>query len=150
MITPTHIVCANIGDSRCILGTGKDPSGFVAMSSDHKPFHDIERARIELAQGIVHMKRVDGDLAVSRTFGDFSFKEDKTRGAEEQKVSCMPDFVVHERSPEDEFLLLACDGLWDVMDNLEASRTVRNIYSLGESDPVLVAEEMIDIALDKG
>ena len=57
---------------------------------------------------------------------------------------------MHERTPRDEVLLLACDGLWDVMTNEEAINTVFEIFQSGETSMALVAEEMADLALDKG
>ncbi len=146
MITPNYIICANAGDSRCVLSNRVMVEG---MSTDHKPYDEAEKARIERAGGAVHLKRVDGDLAVSRTFGDFFYK---TKGVspELQKVSSVPDVKVRERSSDDEFLILACDGLWDVMTNEEAVANVRRLYGTGERSPVLVAEEMLDIALEKG
>ena len=47
------------------------------MSIDHKPNNEGEQRRIEAAGGVVHMKRVDGDLAVSRAIGDFTYKQNK-------------------------------------------------------------------------
>ncbi len=58
--------------------------------------------------------------------------------------------MIHERTPQDDVLLLACDGLWDVMSSEEAINTVRQLYATGEESVVKIAEEMIDIALDKG
>lgn len=147
MITPKYIICANAGDSRCVLGTN---DMVKAMSEDHKPFDEGERKRIENAGGVVQWKRVDGDLAVSRALGDFQYKNRDDLPPQQQKVSCEPDIVIHERSPNDDVLLLACDGLWDVMSNEEAIDKVRSIYALGESNVVLIAEEMIDTALNKG
>lgn len=147
MITPGFIVCANAGDSRCVLGTNKASR---PMSEDHKPTDDLERRRIESAGGRVQWKRVDGDLAVSRAFGDFQYKTRSDLGPREQKVSCFPDITIQERSPQDEVLLLACDGLWDVMSSDEAIVTIRNIFSEGANSMVLVAEEMLEIALHKG
>lgn len=83
IITPTHIVCANAGDSRCVLGSGGKT---IEMSADHKPYGEIERDRIEKAGGFVQWNRVDGDLAVSRAFGDFSYKNAASE-ARDQKVS---------------------------------------------------------------
>ena len=147
VITPTHIICANAGDSRCCLGLN---GTFEPMSYDHKPYDPEERARIEEAGGTVQWKRVDGDLAVSRALGDFQYKLRKDLPPEKQKVSCEPDIKVHERQSGDEVLLLACDGLWDVMSNQEAIDAVRAIFAAGESSALLVAEEMIDLALEKG
>lgn len=66
------------------------------------------------------------------------------------QISPHPDIEVHERTPADDVLILACDGLWDVMTSTEAVNTVREIYRSGESNALLIAEEMIDLALDKG
>ena len=147
VITPRYIICCNAGDSRCVMGTQGMAKG---LSEDHKPTDDLERMRIETAGGSVQWKRVDGDLAVSRAFGDFQFKQRSDLPAEEQKVSCYPDIVVHERTSHDDVLLLACDGLWDVMTNNEAIDLVRTIYQTGEESVDKIAEEMVDIALEKG
>jgi serine/threonine protein phosphatase PrpC len=146
VITPTHIVCANAGDSRCVMGTN---STTKELSFDHKPYNQMEKERIEKAGGFVQWNRVDGDLAVSRALGDFGYKS-ATLEPKHQKVSPHPDIEVHERTPEDDVLILACDGLWDVMASNEAVNTAREIFRSGESNPLLVAEEMIDLALDKG
>jgi len=83
MITPKYIVCANAGDSRCVLGTNGMTKN---MSEDHKPYDEAERRRIENAGGSVQWKRVDGDLAVSRALGDFQFKTRSDLLARDQKV----------------------------------------------------------------
>ena len=145
MITPNYILCANAGDSRCVLGSN---GSTIPMSEDHKPFDEGERKRIENAGGTVQYKRVDGDLAVSRALGDFQFKARDDLPATEQRVSCFPDIRIHRRTPQDEVLLLACDGLWDVMSNDDATAMIRDLYSKGEGDVVLVAEEMVDSALN--
>ena len=84
MITPKYIVCANAGDSRCVMGTNHTAK---AMSEDHKPNNAAELKRIELAGGKVHWKRIDGDLAVSRGFGDFQYKTRPDLPQSEQKVN---------------------------------------------------------------
>ena len=68
ILTLTHIYCANSGDSRsCLNRAGKD----VPLSHDHKPSQDIELKRIMKAKHFVEDERVDGNLALSRAFGDF-------------------------------------------------------------------------------
>jgi len=83
IITPTHIICANAGDSRCVMGTNGTAK---FLSEDHKPYNATERSRIEKAGGYVQYDRVDGDLAVSRAFGDFQYKRKDDNFPEEQKV----------------------------------------------------------------
>jgi len=146
IITPTHIICANAGDSRCVMGT----AGVTKeLSFDHKPYGDVERKRIEEAGGFVQWNRVDGDLAVSRALGDFGYKNTELL-PKNQKISPYPDINVHERTAQDDVLLLACDGLWDVMSSEEAINLVREICSSGETNALLIAEELVDLALDKG
>jgi len=147
MITPKYIICANSGDSRCVLGV----SGIAKpLSDDHKPYNKGEKSRIDKAGGFVQWNRVDGDLAVSRAFGDFGYKNRPDLPAKEQKVSCFPDITIHERTGEEEFLLLACDGLWDVMSNVEAIENIRNILTSGEKSAGKITEEMLDLSLEKG
>ena len=65
-------------------------------------------------------------------------------------MTCFPDIQVWTRSPADELLLLGCDGVWDVMSSLEGVELVREILLSGETSLELVAEEVVDIALQKG
>lgn len=95
---------------------------------DHKPTNPTERVRIEAAGGSVcrgHKPRIDGNLAVSRGLGDFDFKSDGRRAAALQKVSCVPDVYEVRGLREGALLILACDGLWDVMSSEEAASFVR-------------------------
>ena len=65
-------------------------------------------------------------------------------------MTAKPDVVIVERGAADELVLLACDGLWDVFTNQEAVENVRTLFREGEHDVALVAEEMLDLALEKG
>jgi serine/threonine protein phosphatase PrpC len=146
-VTPQHIVCASAGDSRaCYRTRGKT----IQLSFDHKPHHDQEQTRIEAAGGYVSMQRVEGDLEYSRGLGDFRYKENLQVPPHQQKVSCMPDFCVVKRDAKyDEFLVVASDGIWNVMNCAEAADTVQSIFDEGETDAGIVAEELLDIALEK-
>ena len=122
MVTPTHIVCANSGDSRSVYCTGGET---IPLSYDHKPFHAQELQRIDKAGGYVSMKRVDGDLAVSRALGDFQYKDRPDLPAEEQKVTANPDMEIMVRKETDEFIVISCDGIWDVVENPECVAMVQ-------------------------
>eukprot|EP00286_Rhodomonas_abbreviata_P017842 CAMPEP_0181324710 /NCGR_PEP_ID=MMETSP1101-20121128/20513_1 /TAXON_ID=46948 /ORGANISM="Rhodomonas abbreviata, Strain Caron Lab Isolate" /LENGTH=333 /DNA_ID=CAMNT_0023432921 /DNA_START=141 /DNA_END=1138 /DNA_ORIENTATION=+ len=147
MVTPKFIICANAGDSSLRDGCGGQRQ---ASSFDHKPDNQLERERCEAAGGFVQWKRIDGDLAVSRALGDFGYKTRPDLPAEQQKVSPYPDIVVHERTDTDDVLLLACDGLWDVMSNPEAIAELRALFDSGETVMSKIAEEMLDVSLNKG
>ena len=146
LVTPSHIISANAGDSRAILRrNGK----ILPLSFDHKPNNIPELERINLASGFVKCKRVDGDLAVSRGLGDFSYKSNELLPVEQQKVIPNPEFVIYPRCKDDEFMVLACDGIWDVASNEQCGSFVQSLLDEGESDLGLICEESIDTCLDK-
>lgn len=117
-----QIYCANAGDSRTVLGV----KGIAKpLSFDHKPQNEGERARICAAGGFVEAGRVNGNLALSRAIGDFEFKRSASLPPEEQIVTVFPDVMEHDISPDDEFLILACDGIWDCMESQEVVEFVR-------------------------
>jgi len=70
-----------------------------------------EKARITAAGGFVDFGRVNGNLALSRAIGDFEFKKSAELAPEQQIVTAYPDVVVHEMGDDDEFLVIACDGM---------------------------------------
>ncbi|KAM4121396.1 hypothetical protein ACB094_01G002400 [Castanea mollissima] len=110
IICSSHIIVANCGDSRAVLCRGKEP---MALSVDHKPNREDEYARIEAAGGKViqwNGHRVFGVLAMSRSIGDRYLKP---------WIIPEPEVMFIPRSKEDECLILASDGLWDVMTNEE-------------------------------
>lgn len=74
---------------------------------------ESENIRILKSGNMVVNGRINGDLAVSRSFGDFMYKNNESFSQEEQAVSCIPDVVVYERSADDNFIVFACDGVWD-------------------------------------
>lgn len=98
----------------------------------------------------IYRKRVDGELAVSRAFGDFSYKNRDDLAPAEQKVSCYPDIKIIERTPNDDILILACDGLWDVFSSELAVTATRELFEEGERDVSLIAEELLDLSLMRG
>ncbi|GMI41699.1 hypothetical protein TrCOL_g4531 [Triparma columacea] len=148
VITPSHIICSNAGDSRSCYLTS---STVVALSDDHKPYNPGEMARIEAGGGYVSMKRVDGDLAVSRALGDFQYKDKEGLPPQKQRVTADPDVTTYERKRgKDEFVVIACDGIWDVATNEECLDMVQGILDEGETNPQLAAEEILDLCLEKG
>ena len=130
VVTPWHIICANVGDSRCVVGSSGTT---ISMTEDHKPNNPVEKERIELAGGFVEMDRVNGELAMSRALGDFRYKDDPNLTELTYPVICYPDITVHERDEEkDEVMVLACDGVWDVLSNDEAVHFLTDIvFSTG-------------------
>jgi len=106
-----QLICANAGDSRCVLARG---SRALDMSQDHKPELKSEMKRIKQAGGFVSADgRVDGNLNLSRSLGDFAYKKDKSLKATEQKISGEADMRSKKLGPADQYLVLGCDGIYE-------------------------------------
>ncbi|KAH9261841.1 hypothetical protein BASA81_000497 [Batrachochytrium salamandrivorans] len=139
-LTDTAIVTANLGDSRAILCRS---SKAIDLSIDHKPNYPPERKRIEALGGTVRWHgftgpdrmpvpgmgayRMNNNLSLSRAFGDH---------LEMPFVTAEPEVAMVSRKPAlDRFIVLASDGLWDVMTSQEVVDFVRQIMaksSLGQ------------------
>ncbi|XP_004573383.2 protein phosphatase, Mg2+/Mn2+ dependent, 1Nb (putative) isoform X1 [Maylandia zebra] len=146
LISPYYIYFANCGDSRAMLCR----SGQVCFSTeDHKPYSPLEKERIESAGGSVSLQRINGSLAVSRALGDFGYKGAENRTPSQQMVSPEPEVCVVERSPADEFLVLACDGVWDTISNEELCAFIHNRLRVC-TDLRDVCTQVIDLCLYKG
>ena len=122
----------------------------------HQPFSDrslgdqIERQRIQDAGGTVLIQRVNGSLAVSRALGDFEYKNNANRRPDQQLVSPEPEITYFNRSSPAQvaFIVLACDGIWDVLSNEELGT-----YILGRmrvtDDLSEIANSVLDMCLYK-
>jgi len=118
----------------------------VALSEDHKPTNAGESARIVAAGGFVEFGRVNGNLALSRALGDFEFKQSPNLSAETQIVTADPEITVHDHTDEDEFVVVACDGIWDVFSSQQVIDFVRRgISEHKELDTI--CEELMDRCL---
>lgn len=147
LISPTHVYIANCGDSRAVLCRRGLPA---VCTLDHKPTVPAEKKRIQDAGGSVMIHRVNGSLAVSRALGDFEYKSVEGRGPTEQLVSPAPEIYIEERKPEeDEFLVLACDGIWDVMSNEDLCQFVQHQLTITD-DLAKVSASVVDYCLFKG
>lgn len=145
-VTPTEIIFANVGDSRAVLVRNNVA---VFGTEDHKPQSPIETNRVLAAGGYIMMGRVCGNLAVSRALGDYVYKDRPDLPPHEQKMSAAADLTVVTRDPDDQVLIIGCDGIWDVMTNEQATAFVLKAVRNGSS-PVEIAEKLIDVCLRRG
>jgi len=125
-----EVVCANIGDSRATMWDG---SKIIPLSHDHKPTDENERKRIEASEHKVDENgRIDGNLAVCRGLGDFMFKEYKIDEPEydykAQAITCDADVITYKRTKKEQYFMLACDGIWEVLDNEKCIETVNEMF----------------------
>lgn len=115
----SDVVLVNVGDSRAIVFSSDGT--ILAETVDHKPTHPDETRRIVTSGGFVVGGRVNGDLALSRAFGDHRLKP-RFPAADDVLVAS-PDVAILPWTPGSH-ILLASDGLWDVLSSKEAAVVV--------------------------
>jgi serine/threonine protein phosphatase PrpC len=116
------IYVANAGDSRCVLC--RDGRA-VELSQDHKPELPTEMERIRRAGGTVEDGRVMGNLNLSRSIGDLEYKKTSGIPQKDQMITAYPDVRIEPLGDKDEFFVLACDGVWDMLTSQECVNFVR-------------------------
>lgn len=145
------VLFVNVGDSRAIL---IEPNGdFSFVTTDHKPDNPNESQRIRSAGGSVSFGRVDGELAMSRAIGDYSYKQNTKLPAQQQKVISLPDITELVADESDE-ILLCCDGLFE---KLTTEQVAAFIHCAGELDdtrykrePSRICSMLLDYSLAIG
>lgn len=153
-------IIASVGDSRAVLSRRGEA---LDLTIDHKATAGEEVARIALAGGFVNNGRVMGSLAVGRSLGDKSLKRGrnlnkKPWSTNEEALSGIPDMLSftprRSGAEDDEFVIIATDGLWDVMTSQEAVDDVKRSLdkvSAGEVNGALlarIADQMVLKAVD--
>jgi len=163
-VSGSTLVTANAGDCRGIICTGGQNRRVERLSEDHKPNREDEKARIRSAGGDVEffgcwrVKSGMGPilLAVSRALGDRHFKTRRPH-----IVTAEPDLTTREiKAGHDHYLVLACDGVWDVFSDEEASgvvgqaiqRCLIGIEKMSSTQTVadVAATALVTEAFDKG
>ncbi|TMW64771.1 hypothetical protein Poli38472_011651 [Pythium oligandrum] len=142
-----RLIIAHVGDCRLVLSRRNGDT--VDLTGDHRLTLTEERERILQLGGRVVNNRVNGVMAITRAFGDLEFKGRLGKHSNSSSMTLLPDAVQQnpfqddERIPPlltaqpdvevvdvdgttDEFLILACDGLWDVMTSDEATSILRD------------------------
>jgi len=173
IITSTGLlVVANAGDSRCSVGrkriivkekenghnkektvstessNGETQSSHIAidMSIDHKPEDPNELQRILSAGGSLSADgRVDGGLNLSRSLGDHCYKKTYTLPLSRQKISPKPDIRTLQLTKNDDFIVIACDGIWNVMSSQAVTDFIADRIEKMELKEI--TEELLDQCL---
>ena len=111
LIADGMVYCSNAGDARGVLC---EKGKAVELSKDHKPDLPSERARVLSAGHFVEDSRVDGIIAISRAIGDWEYKSQALEPAK-MAVSANPDISKTPITKDTDFIICACDGIWDCM-----------------------------------
>ena len=139
----SELVVANAGDCRVVLSrAGKA----IDLSTDQRPNCSTETSRIERAGGFVEDGYINGHLGVARAFGNFHVEGLKGTETSPGPLTVEPEVERWRLTGEDEFLVIACDGLWDVFSSHNAVDFARTALRR-HNDPGAAARELAREAL---
>ncbi|XP_028779318.1 probable protein phosphatase 2C 22 [Neltuma alba] len=137
------LLVANAGDCRAVLcRRGKA----IEMSRDHKPTHSKELKRIKASGGYVYDGYLNGQLNVARALGDWHIKGMKV--SDGGPLSAEPELMTTNLTEEDEFLIMGCDGIWDVFRSQNAVDFARRRLQ-EHNDPARCSKDLVDEALKR-
>ncbi|XP_065863889.1 probable protein phosphatase 2C 13 [Euphorbia lathyris] len=139
LVLGRHLLVANAGDCRAVLCR---KGAAVDMSQDHRPSYVPERKRVEELGGYFEDEYLNGYLSVTRALGDWDLK--LPLGAASPLIA-EPDVQQIMLTEEDEFLIIGCDGIWDVLSSQNAVSFVRRGLRR-HNDPELCARELVNEA----
>ncbi|XAR61458.1 Phosphoprotein phosphatase [Bertholletia excelsa] len=134
------LMVANAGDCRAVLCRKGEA---IDMSQDHRPNYALEKLRVEQVGGVVDNGYLNGILSVTRALGDWDMK--LPRGSASPLIS-EPEFRQLVLTEDDEFLIIGCDGIWDVMSSQQAVSLVRSGLRRHD-DPEQCARDLVMEAL---
>lgn len=138
LIQGMNLTVAWLGDSQVVLCKAGDA---VQLMDPHRPNRPDERTRIESLGGCVVFFggwRVNGSLAVSRSIGDRDQKP---------YITGEPDVEEYEMEGDEEFIILACDGLWDTVEPFDAVQLVRKCIQEDCRDTA--APKLVELAIEQ-
>lgn len=140
-----RVFCANAGDSRAVLCRNGQA---LPLSHDHKPASPVEMERITHAGGFVQcvngIFRINGNLNLSRAIGDLKYKANVSLEPKDQIITAEPDVIQEEiQLGRDQFIIIACDGIWDCVTNQEAVDFVKERLVGTESTLSQIAEQLL-------
>jgi serine/threonine protein phosphatase PrpC len=145
MILDGTLYAANVGDAEAsLVAVENDKLDVDILTYPHKASDSQEKKRIEELGGHVFFGRVFGALAVARAFGDSRYKQPKTS---QNFVSAEPWIKSVVLNPNHKYLIIACDGLWDVCTHEQAADFVHKAYQSGKTSQE-VAKALVTHALD--
>jgi len=117
LIRDSELFVANAGDCRCVLNRGGIA---IDLSQDHKPVLKAEKNRIINAGGAIFEGRINRGLNLSRAIGDFSYKSNHNLPPNQQMVIAEPEICRIKLQENDQFLIMACDGVWERLKSQDA------------------------------
>ncbi|KAA8498475.1 putative protein phosphatase 2C 10 [Porphyridium purpureum] len=152
VVSDTHIVCCNVGDSRAVLCRDGET---IDLSKDHCHLHPGEVRRIKEAGGTVDVRGINNYITVTRSFGDLDLKEHKhitfpNMKLEADLVVAEPDVNIVDRVAQDNVLIIATDGVWCRVGSQRAVKIVMDVLRKPSGDAAMAAKKLCSASTQAG
>jgi len=155
IIADGELVAGNVGDSELVLCRGQAAVPLCQVHNMNKNASEIQRVQQE--GGVVYKNRVGHpkfnpqviSLGVSRAIGDLPFKHAKFTDGKPSGLSAEPDIATVQLTEEHTFLIIGCDGLWDVIEHQAAVDAVLCALAEGHT-PGQISQLLVKMASDAG
>merc|ERR1712046_300260 len=150
-----RLVVGNVGDSELVLCQSNQAVPLCQVHNMNKNASEIERVQQE--GGVVYRNRIGHpkynpqviSLGVSRAIGDLPFKHQKYTDGKPSGLNAVPDTAVLDLCSEHQFLLIGCDGLWDVVEHQVAVNAVVEALA-AKHTPTQCSQLLVKMASDAG
>ncbi|QCE13791.1 protein phosphatase [Vigna unguiculata] len=139
------LLVANVGDCRAVLSRH---GRAIEMSKDHRPNCVNERTRVESLGGFIDDGYLNGQLGITRAMGDWHLEGMKGTSEKEGPLSAEPELKLMTLTKEDEFLIIASDGIWDVFSSQNAVDFARRRLQ-EHNDEKLCCKEIVQEAIKR-
>lgn len=150
---------ANVGDSEAVLC--RNGVAIEASKPHNMKKNEDEESRIRELGGKVFHKRLGHpalnpqffSIAVTRAMGDIMYKDPDFTQNKQSGLIAVPEIIKFTRESTDQFLIVACDGLWDVVSQQEACKFVLDRVSSKKGDQISwqqITEDLANQAFEKG
>jgi serine/threonine protein phosphatase PrpC len=147
-ILHNYIFSVNLGDSKSIL-INKNFE-YNELTNDHKPYISIEKNRIYNAHGNIVNNCINNDMNISRTLGDFRYKNQNLLKPCEQLISNIPHISVYTRNGSEKYLILSSNGIWDIFTNQKLIDYINKLHNEIVYDIKDITRKIIEKSMSGG
>eukprot|EP00871_Galdieria_phlegrea_P002231 jgi/Galph1/3008/GphlegSOOS_G1682.1 len=151
VVSRQYLLCCNVGDSRAVLSR---KGQVIPLSKDHNISNAAEVLRVKNSGGFITHRGINDYMLVTRAMGDLDLKGHKHRlfpdmNLEDDLVISTPEITCIQSSMDDEFLIIACDGLWCRINDMQAVKLAYKVLRKYGSAKI-AAKYLVQTALSMG
>jgi serine/threonine protein phosphatase PrpC len=147
-ILTNYVITVNLGDSKALMVLNNFQ--YKELSMEHKPYNPIEKRRITEAKGNIINNKLNNDLDISRSLGDFRYKSQKVLTIENQLVSNIPNINIYNRDKSEQYIILSSNGIWDFLTNQKLIDFINKLHKNKINNIGEISKKIIKQSIENG